>query len=174
MSNLGPLSFYMGIKVHQDSTGTTLRQRVLELAGLVDCNPALNPMEERLKLSRDSATEEVDATHYWRLVGSLRYLTHMRRPDLAFSVGYVSWFMKQPTKDHEQAVKRILHYVAGTLDYVLFYPRSTDAARFMGYSDSDHASDINTNKGTSGMLLFLGRSLVSWQSGKQQVVALSS
>jgi hypothetical protein len=27
-----------------------------------DCNPALTPMEERLKLSRDSTTEEVDAT----------------------------------------------------------------------------------------------------------------
>jgi hypothetical protein len=39
----------MGIKVHQDSTGTTLRQtayakRVLELVGLIDCNPALTPM----------------------------------------------------------------------------------------------------------------------------------
>jgi hypothetical protein len=45
----GALSFYMGIKVHQDSTGTTLRQtayakRVLELVGLIDCNPALTPM----------------------------------------------------------------------------------------------------------------------------------
>jgi hypothetical protein len=29
---------------------------------LTDCNPALTPMEERLKLSRDSTTEEVDAT----------------------------------------------------------------------------------------------------------------
>jgi hypothetical protein len=31
-------------------------------------------MEERLKLSRDSTTEEVDATQYQRLVGRLRYL----------------------------------------------------------------------------------------------------
>jgi hypothetical protein len=30
----------------------------------------------------------VDATQYWRLVGSLRYLAHTQ-PDLAFSVGYV-------------------------------------------------------------------------------------
>ncbi|BAH90945.1 Os04g0439366 [Oryza sativa Japonica Group] len=93
MSDLGPLSFYLGIEVHQDNSGITLRQtayakRVVELAGLTDCNPALTPMEERLKLSRDSTAEEVDATQYRRLVGSLRYLTHTR-PDLAFSVGYV-------------------------------------------------------------------------------------
>jgi hypothetical protein len=49
-------------------------------------------MEERLKLSRDSTTEEVDATQYQRLVGSLHYLTHTR-PDLVFSVGYVSRFL---------------------------------------------------------------------------------
>jgi hypothetical protein len=49
-------------------------------------------MEERLKLSRDNTMKEVDATQYRRLVGSLRYLTHTR-PDLAFSVGYVSRFI---------------------------------------------------------------------------------
>ena len=67
---------------------TAYAKRVVELAGLTNCNPALTPMEERLKLSRDSTTE-VDATQYRRLVGSLRYLAHTR-PDLAFSVGYVS------------------------------------------------------------------------------------
>jgi hypothetical protein len=67
MSDLGLLSFYLGIEVHQGDSRITLRQtaytkRVVELAGLTDCNSALTPMEERLKLSRDSTTEEVDAT----------------------------------------------------------------------------------------------------------------
>ncbi|XP_066321103.1 uncharacterized mitochondrial protein AtMg00810-like [Miscanthus floridulus] len=105
MSDLGPLYFYLGIEVHQDDSRITLRQtaytkRVVELAGLTDCNPALTPMEERLKLSHDITTEEVDATQYRRLVGSLRYLAHTR-PDLAFSVGYVSRFMQRPTTEHQ-------------------------------------------------------------------------
>jgi hypothetical protein len=98
------LSFYLGIEVHQDDSGITLRhtaytKHVVELAGLTDCNPALTPMEERLNLSRDSTTEEVDATQYRHLVGSLRYLAHTR-PDLAVSVGYVSRFMQRPTTEH--------------------------------------------------------------------------
>jgi hypothetical protein len=98
MSDLGPLSFHLGIKVHQDDSRITVRQtayvkRVVELAGLTDYNPALTPMEERLKLSRDSTTEEVDAKRYRRLVGSLHYLAHTQ-PNLAFSVGYVSRFMQ--------------------------------------------------------------------------------
>jgi hypothetical protein len=61
MSDLGLLSFYLGIEVHQGDFGITIRQivyakHVIELAGLTDCNPALTLMEERLKLSRDSTT----------------------------------------------------------------------------------------------------------------------
>jgi hypothetical protein len=177
MSNLGLLS-YLGIEVHQGDSGITLRQtayvkRVIELAGLTDCNLALTPMEERLKLSRDNTTEEVDAMQYRRLVGSLRYLTNTR-PDLAFSVGYVSRFMQRPTMEHQQAVKSIIHYIVGTLDHGLYYPRCPGEAHLVGYSDSDHTSDIDTSKSTSGILFFFGKCLVSWQSIEQQAVALSS
>jgi hypothetical protein len=178
MSDMEPLSFYLGIEVHQDDSGIALRQtayakHVVELAGLTDCNLSLTPMEERLKLSRDSTIEEVNATQYRRLVGRLHYLAHTR-PDLAFSNGYLSWFLQRPTKEHQQAVKKIIRYVVGTLDHGLYYPRCPGAAHFIGYSDSDHAGDIDTSKSTSGIIFFLGKCLVSWQSVKQQVVALSS
>jgi hypothetical protein len=66
MSDLGLLSFYLGIEVHQGDSGITLQQTAyakcaVELAGLTDCNQALTSMEERLKLSHDSMMEEVDA-----------------------------------------------------------------------------------------------------------------
>jgi hypothetical protein len=130
-------------------------------------------MEERLKLSRDSMTEEADATQYRRLVGSLCYLIHIR-PKLTFSVGYISRFMQQPTTEHQQTVKRIIRYVAGTLDHGLYYPRCPGEAHLVGYNDSDHAGDFNTSKSTGGILFFFGKCLVSWQSVKQQVVVLFS
>jgi hypothetical protein len=117
-------------------------------------------MEERVKLSRDSTTEEVDATQYRRLVGSLSYLVHTR-PDLAFSVGYVSRFMQRPTTEHQQTVKRIIRYIAGTLDHDLYYPRCPGEAHLVGYSDSDHVGNIDTSKSTSEILFFFGKSLVS-------------
>jgi hypothetical protein len=57
-------------------------------------------MEERLKLSRDSTMEEVDATQHRCLVESLRYLAHTR-PELAFSIGYVSRFIQRLTMEHQ-------------------------------------------------------------------------
>jgi hypothetical protein len=67
MSDLGPLSFYLGIEVHQDRGKITLRQaayvaRIVEKAGQKGCNPCVTRMEPRLKLSRDSTTPAVDGT----------------------------------------------------------------------------------------------------------------
>jgi hypothetical protein len=110
---------------------------------------------------------------YMRLMGSLRYLTHTR-PNLAFSVGYVSRFMQQPTTEHQQAVKRIIRYIVGTLDHGLYYLRCLGEAHIVRYNDSDHAGDIDTRKSTSGIIFFFDKCLISCQSVKQQVMSLSS
>ena len=60
-------------------------------------------MEERLKLSRDSTKEEVEAMQYRHIVGSLSYLVHTRL-DLAFTIGYVSRLMQRLVTEHQQAV----------------------------------------------------------------------
>jgi hypothetical protein len=44
----------------------------------------------------------------------------------------------------------------------------------VGFSDRDHAGDIDTRRSTSGVLYFLGKNVITWQSQKQKVVALSS
>jgi hypothetical protein len=76
--------------------------------------------------------------------------------------------------EHEQAMKRIIRYVVGTLDHGLYYPRCPGEAHLVGYSDSDHAGDTDTSKSMSGILFFLGKCLIRWQSVKQQLMAMSS
>jgi hypothetical protein len=178
MSDLGLLSFYLGIEVHQRRDGISLSQaayahKVLDKAGLADCNPCHTPMEPRFKLSKISTAPPVDATEYRGIVGSLRYLVHTR-PDIAFAVGYVSRFMEAPTSEHLAAVKRILRYIAGTINFGVQYRRVEAEARLLGYSDADMGGDVDTRKSTTGVLYFFGSCAVSWQSQKQKVVALSS
>jgi hypothetical protein len=105
MTDLGLLSYYLGIQVKQSGEGITLCQsgyaaRILDKMGMSACNPTLTPMEPRLKLSKASQDKEVDSTLYRSVVGSLRYLLHTR-PDLSFSVGYVSRFMENNQRAHE-------------------------------------------------------------------------
>ncbi|XP_066350344.1 secreted RxLR effector protein 161-like [Miscanthus floridulus] len=141
---------------------------------MAGCNLCHALMEARLKLSKDGTTEEVDATEYRSLVGSLHYLVHTR-PDISFAVGMVSRFMKKPRQEHMAAVKHLLRYIAGTVELELVYPKLSGVDNSLtGYSDSDLGEDSDDRKSTTGIIFFLGTKVVAWQSQKQKVVALSS
>ena len=55
----------------------------------------------------------------------------------------------------------------------LFYPRDT-SFELVGYSDADFAGCRLDRKSTSGTCQFLGHSLISWHSRKQNSIALST
>lgn len=179
MSDLGLLSYYLGIEVKQLSNGIFLNQssyagKILEKNGMIDCNSAQTPMEARLHLRKSSTCKPVDPTMYRSIVGSLRYLTHTR-PDITYAVGIVSRYMEKPASDHLAAVKHILRYIKGTLNLGCFYGREEGMTmQLCGYSDSDHGGDLDDRKSTSGVIFYLNSSPVSWTSQKQKVVATSS
>ena len=91
MSNLGRLSYYLGIKVEQGHGYIELKQstyarKVLEKAGMSECNPTKFPMDPKETLTKDEGGKLVYNTQFKSLVGGLRYLVHTR-PDIAYSVG---------------------------------------------------------------------------------------
>ncbi|KAL5539417.1 hypothetical protein UlMin_045368 [Ulmus minor] len=106
------------------------------------------------------------------MIGSLLYLT-ASRPDLCYSVGVCARFQSDPKESHLQAVKRIIRYVNGTLDYGLWYSMDT-TTDLVGYSDADWAGTIDDRKSTSGGCFYLGNNLVSWFSKKQNSISLST
>ena len=178
MNNLGLLSYYLGIEVHQGKACTTLKQsayakKILENAGMWKCNLTRSPMDQKLQLDKDEDGQPVNSTEYRSVVGSLRYLTHTR-PDITFAVGVVSRFMERPTVKHQQAVKQILRYVKGTVNHGLAYARNGTKKVITGYTDSDLAGDVVDRRSTGGMCFYLNGSLISWASQKQRVIALSS
>jgi hypothetical protein len=124
MSDLGLLSYYLGIQVDQQAGLTKLCQssytlKILEHAGMVGCNPCAVPMGNRLKLSKNDKTPAVDKTRYKSIIGSLPYLVNTR-PDIAYAVGIVSRYMEEPRARHWAAVKHILRYLAGKI-YLNFF-----------------------------------------------------
>jgi hypothetical protein len=71
-------------------------------------------------------------------------------------------------------VKQILRYVRGTLNYGCRYKKGNGALELIGYSDSDHAGDLDDRISTSGVVFFLSGNLITWSSQKQKGVATSS
>nr|XP_051229778.1 uncharacterized mitochondrial protein AtMg00810-like [Lolium perenne] len=83
MSDLGLLSYYLGIEVIQEPwcillCQTAYANKLLDKVGLNNCHPMVVPMEKKLKLSKKGGGEAVDGTLYRSIVGSLRYLVHTR------------------------------------------------------------------------------------------------
>ncbi|GKA87806.1 ribonuclease H-like domain-containing protein, partial [Tanacetum coccineum] len=88
-------------------------------------------------------------------------------------VQQVCLHMHDPREPHFSALKRILRYVRGTLDYglQLFSSSTTD---LVAYSDADWAGCPTTKRSTSGYYVFLGNNLLSWSAKRQLMLSRSS
>jgi hypothetical protein len=111
--------------------------------GMNGYNAVSVPTEPRLKLCKKGNGGMVDPSLYSNVGGGLRYLVHTR-PDICFTVGYLSRFMEAPTSEHWSEVKHLLHYIAGTNDVgVLVRTSQETKAKLVGYSDADMADDTD-------------------------------
>ena len=177
MSNLGLLSYYLGIEVTQTKTGVIIKQeayakKILEEAGMLDCNATTCPMDPGTKLTKDETGKQIDATAYRHIIGCLRYLLHTR-PDISFAVGITSRYMQTPKESHLLAVKHLLRYIKGTVSHGIRYDRG-GTRTILGYSDSSHATDQDDGRSTTGVIFYYNNAPITWCTQKQATVALSS
>ncbi|XP_015166481.1 uncharacterized mitochondrial protein AtMg00810-like [Solanum tuberosum] len=152
---MGLLHYFLGLQVHQTEEGIFLSQRkyardLLNKFGMLNCKHAATPMNISEKLQQVNEEELTDARRFRILI----YLTHTR-PDIAYHVGVISRFMQQPSKVHYGAAKRVLRYIAGTLDFDIWYSK-TDNFRLCGYTDSDWASSLDDKRSVSANVFTLG------------------
>ena len=130
------------------------------------------PLEVNVKYSHDEGSLLEDLILYCRLVGSLIYLT-ITRSDILFVVHIVNRFMQSPRHLHLSVVHRIIQYLLDISNCGLFFPTGS-SLQLWAYSDADWTGCRDTRKSTIGWCMFLGDSLISWKSKKQDSVSKSS
>jgi hypothetical protein len=156
---MGELNYFLGFQVKQLKDGTFISQMkytqdLLKRFGMKDAKPTKTPMGTDGHVDLNKGCKSVDQKAYRSMIGSLLYLC-ASRPDIMLSV------------------KRIPRYLVATPCFRIWYPKGS-TFDLNGYSDSDYAGCKVDRKSTSGTCQFLGRSLVSWSSKKQTLVALST
>jgi Reverse transcriptase (RNA-dependent DNA polymerase) len=162
--DLGDLNFFLGIEATFTSDGLYLTRSkyltdLLKRANMMTCKTCLSPMTFGSILTKEGSSPCSNPTLYHGIVGGLRYAT-LTRPDIIFFVNKVSQFMHQPTEDNWTVVKRILRYIAGTLDYGLkFYKNSQ--LQIHSYSDADWAGNFDDRRSTFRFCVYLDRNFVS-------------
>lgn len=129
-------------------------------------------MDPSVQLSMETGELIEDVEMYRRLVGKLMYLT-FTRPDITFAVHKLCQFTSAPKQPHMKAVYKVLHYLKGTIGQGLFYSATSDL-QLKGFADADWATCPDTRRSVSGFCMFVGPSLVSWKSNKQDTASRSS
>jgi len=80
--------------------------------------------------------------------------------------------MSKPLESHWNAVKNVLRYLQGTVDYGIIYTDSSDV-RLAGFADSDWAGNVDDRRSITGYAFSLGSGVITWSSEKQNTVSLS-
>ena len=137
-----------------------------------NCKPVSTPMTVGLKLSKDDGAAQADGRIYRSLIGSLLYLT-ATRPDIVFTVNYLSRFMQNPSQIHFVAAKRVLRYLKGTLDFDMNFVRS-NITNLTSFSDNDWARSDKEMSSALELCFSIGGTIFSWNSKKQTMVAHST
>jgi hypothetical protein len=123
-------------------------------------------------MSKNDEEEKINSSTFKSLVRSLRYLI-CNHPYIIFRVGIVSRFMETPTMTHCKALKWILWYIKGNIDFGLFY-WYYNSFNLVGYSDNNWARIMDDRKSTTGFIFYMGDTTFTWSSKKQYIVTLST
>lgn len=176
IKDLGELKLCLGMKIRRENDMLILDQstyidHLLKKFNMTNCNSVNTPIEN-FDFNESNSSDKCQNPLYQKLIGSLMFLAVMTRPDIAYSVSFLSQFNNCHTEYHWKCAKRVLRYLKGTKNYCLVFKKTNEDLQ--GHVDADWGSDKTDRKSYTGFVFKLSGGAVSWKSCKQKTVALSS
>jgi hypothetical protein len=129
-------------------------------------------MEVNLKIEKTDTCDE--NIKYRNLIGALLYISSATRPDISFSVNYLSRYQNCCNETHYKYALRVLKYLFMTKDLKLIYRRYECVNIIDCYVDADWAGDHLDRKSTTGYVIRLFGNVIYWKSKKQKFVTKAS
>ena len=182
--DLRDLHWILGIEVCciREDKQIMLSQRsyiksILQHYGFDDAKPISTPMDPNISLTSaqsPSTTEEFGKMKnipYHEAVSSLIYASLGTHPNITFAVQSTSQFSSKPGTAHWEAVRRIFHYLKGTLDLWLTY--GSKIRELEGFVDAN-GSMAEDHKVISGYAFHINSGAVSWSAKRQEIISLST
>ena len=183
MKDMREASYVLGVKILRvrskrflGLSQETYIKKMLQRYHMHDCKPMDTPVERNLSLSLDMCPkspeekEQMSKVPYSSAIGSLMYTMMCTRLGICYAIRLASIFQSNLGIKHWMAVKKILRYLKGIVDYVLCY-QGRDL-RLIGYTDADWGGDLNQNKSRYAFLL--NDCAISWGNKKESCIALST
>ena len=151
ISNLGELTWYLGVWVHQDQNVRTIAinqqsyiKGMLEKFWLTSAKPVSTPMDPGTKslneqyLLTPMQLVKMCGVPYSEAIGSVLWPVMILRPDCAFAVSTLAQFIQNPAQAYWEAVKRVMVYLGTTCTlWLTFSVKWTTKSITWGYCNMD-------------------------------------
>ncbi|KAE9016164.1 hypothetical protein PR001_g7958 [Phytophthora rubi] len=180
LTALGPVKYLLGVEILIDPLRKEVvycqRQHVKDILkrfNMESCNGCATP--EGTTPQQLRAPMDKSYLPYRELVGALQYLVSASRPDIAHGVRNLGKYLSNYTYEHYFMAKRVLRYLASTVDYGLVNTIGTGSRVTVAcFTDADYANDVDDRKSISGYVTMLDGNVVSYASRKQEINAQST
>ena len=189
--DLGPVGFYLGIRILRDRSNRSISlsmdsyvDRVVEEYHLTDAPKADTPLPKvalTLTKREDSADNNL-IQQYQSLVAKLLYPTSIVRLDLAWHVNFMARFSNNPTEEQLSLLKRMVRYYKGSATLgIKYYGDRKDAnitnpsytVGLIAYSNSAYSNNVK-RKSSAGYVIKIAGRVVLYKLYRQRLVTLSS
>jgi len=138
-------------------------------------NAVSTPLDPNIMLVLNPEGNDGDQSNLFAsLLGELQYIANATHPDITYAVNRLALYTANPSLQHHTALKRILHYLAGTKTHSITYkslPHRPDF--FSGYADASY-SNVDEYRSVTGYVFLAGDGAITWCSRKQLSIVLSS
>jgi len=181
LTDIGETNKILGMRVTHRDGYTYIDQQAyirekLDEFNMSECITVSTPGDVNVMLG--DKVGEVNRHVYLQIVGSLMHATHSTRPDITHATNIVCRFMSAPDENHMRAAKRVLRYLSGCVEYGLRYKNDEsvygNGVEITAYCDADWGGDKTDRKSTTGYCVYMNDNLITWNTQKQQTVALST
>ena len=146
-------------------------EKILKKFNCYDELPVRTPYDPSIHLKKNNGSS-VSQTEYAKIIGSVMFLMNCTRPDIAYAVSRLSRYTHNPGNEHWTALRRLLRYLKGTMDWCLHFYKFP--AVLEGFCDANWVTDNDEVSSTSGYVFTLGGGAISWKSSKKTCIARST
>ena len=158
--DLGPAKEFLHMNIRQEGSKIMIDQcayleKILQRFNLVNAQIAPIPLPQGYHpMAHEGVIDPKIRSLFQQVIGSLLYLMFRTHPDIAYTVITLSKHAANPSKEHLDHTFYICRYLLGTQYYSLVFDGSTKAG-LITYTDSDWASDPNTQHSQTGWFIKL-------------------
>ena len=110
---------------------------------------------------------------YLSAISALTYLAYCTCPNIVFYVNLLEKYSSTPTRKHLNDIKCVLRYLRGTTDMGLFYSNESKP-KLLRYANASYLLDPHKAKSQTWYVFNYNKTVISWKSVKQTMVATSS